>query len=180
MNFFGGEKMRKEIFSLLLIGIVISFVLVGCKENVSKNVPTVKKTTTATNEAVAQDKSTISMPDNIVYYNKGKESVIDKKEPKYNDVVNLTKERIKGIQDSYKYVVNFNDAKSEGSFLEFNYTAEQNFEYITVQGETRIISYKKIYFNIDVNNRIMQFEGGQGAVTVGPLSSPDKLINILK
>ena len=172
--------MRKRLFSLMLIGIVLSSVLVGCKENVSNNVPTVEQTTT--NQKVAQDKSTIPMPDNIVFYNKGKESVIDKKEPKYNDVVNLTKERIKGIQDVYKSVFNVNDLKSKGSLLEFNYTAVQTFEYVTSQGEKTIISYTKLYFNVDVNDRnniLMAFEGGLGVGPVGPLSSPDKLSIIL-
>lgn len=174
--------MRKRILSLMLIGIVISSVLVGCKENVSKNVLTVEQTTTVAKENVAQDKSTISIPDNIVFYNKGKESVIDKKEPKYNDVVNLTKERIKGIQGVYKSIFNVNDLKSKGSLLEFDYTAAQTFEYVTVEGKKEIISCKKLYFNVDVNDRdniLMAFEGGQGVGPVGPLSSPDKIINIL-
>jgi len=174
--------MRKGILSLLLIGIVISSVLVGCKENVPKNVPTVEQTTNATKEKVLQDKSTISMPDNIVFYNKGKESVIDKKEPKYNDVVNLTKERIKGIQGIYKSVIDINGLKSKGSLLEFDYTAAQTFEYVTAQGKKEIMSYTKLYFNVDVTDRdniLMAFEGGQGVGPVGPLSSPDKLINIL-
>lgn len=181
-GFFGGYNMKKGILSLMLIGIVISSVLVGCNANVSKDVPTVEQTTTATNEKIAQDKGTIPMPDNIVFYNKGNESVIDKKEPKYYDVINLTKERIKGIQDVYKSAINLNDLKGKGSLLEFNYTDVQNFEYVTVQGDKRIISYKKLYFNVAVNDRsniLMAFEGGQGVGPVGPLSSPDKLINIL-
>ena len=175
--------MRKKIFSLLLVGIVISSVLVGCKENVSNNVPTLEKTTIATNETVAQDKSTISMPDNIIYYNKGKTSAIDKKEPKYNDVVNLTKERMKGIRDVYKSIIDINGLKSKGGLLEFNYTDTQTLEYVSSQGEKTIISYTKLYFNLDVNdntNILMAFQGGQGVGPIGPLSSPDKLINILK
>lgn len=166
----------------MMIGIVISSVLVGCKENVSNKVPTVEQTTAATNETVAQDKSTIPMPDKIIFYNKGKEFVIENKEPKYNDVVNLSKERIKGIQGVYKSAINLNDLKSKGSLLEFDYTAAQTFEYVRAQGKKEIISYTKLYFNVDVNDRnniLMAFEGGQGVGPVGPLSSPDKLINIL-
>ncbi len=159
---------------------MISSVLVGCKENVSNNVPTVEQTTT--NQKVAQDKSTIPIPDNIIFYNKGKESVIDKKDSKYNDVVNLTKERIKGIRGIYKSIIDINGLKSKGSLLEFNYTAAQTFEYVTTQGEKTIISYTKLYFNVDVNdsqNIFMDFEGGQGHAPIGPLSSPDKLSIIL-
>lgn len=176
--------MKKRILSLMLIGIVISSVLVGCKENVSTNVPA-EQTTTATKKNVAQDKSTIAIPDNIVFYNKGKVFVIDKKEPKYNDVVNLTKERIKGIHGEYESMFIINDAKNKGSLLEFDYTDGHNFKFITMQGETRIIYYKKLYFNVDVNDRseiIMVLDDGQGLLGVGPagpLTSPDKLINIL-
>ena len=46
--------MRKRILSLMLIGIVISSILVSCKENVSKNVPTVEQTTTATNQKFSE------------------------------------------------------------------------------------------------------------------------------
>jgi hypothetical protein len=172
--------MRKRLLRLMLIGIVLSSVLVGCKENVSNNVPTVEQTTT--NQKVTQDTSTIPIPDKIIFYNKGKESVIDKKDSKYNEVVNLTKERIKGIQDVYKSFIDINGLKSKGSLLEFNYTAAQTFEYVTAQGKKEIISYTKLYFDVDVNDReniLMAFEGGQGVGPVGPLSSPDKLINIL-
>lgn len=172
--------MKKIILIIMLISIVV-LSLAGCTEKISNDATTGNKVdnTTTTNK-VTQDKSTIANPDSIIFYNEGKKIIISETDVKYTNIVKLTKGSIKEIKGQYKSIFNVEDLKSKGTLLELDYTNKNTLEYTSSSGDKEIITYTKLYFDLNKNADVslMSFEG-DGHAPMGPLSSIDELIDIL-
>ncbi|GKU30162.1 hypothetical protein [Clostridium folliculivorans] len=162
------------LYIILLLPIVLLLSSCTYKKSTSSN--------QSNNSNAEQIKTTkFSEPKEIIYYNNGQKTVINKEDEKFNGMVSATEKMIEGIKDQYGSTFPIGDLKNKGKLLEYDYSEKQVLEYTTSKGTKRTITYTKLYFDVnkgDSISNLMAFEG-EGYGPVGPLGSNDELLKLL-
>ncbi len=118
--------MKKFLNISIIIFILISFSLVGCK-NINKN----SSNNASEDTEISKNLKNIKVPDKIIFYNNNDTIEITKDSKKFNDIVTQVDFSLGGIKDSLKCEANFE---------------EENFIYNSSIGEEKEV-YNKIYIN---------------------------------
>ncbi|MBK1812827.1 hypothetical protein JHL18_19585 [Clostridium sp. YIM B02505] len=147
------------------------------------NAPTTPKVNTTTGTSDAED--LIKVPDKIVYYNKGKQTVIDKKNKKFDKIVKLVKARITSANDIYKTAISSRDIEKQeksNNVVEFIYTNKitMNWKYGKDNKSDLKLVYNTIVFPLDGQYSKMAIFTPTSAGPIGPLKDPKELLNYIK
>ena len=135
--------MKKFLNISIIIFILISFSLVGCK-NINENSSNTASEDTEISKSL--NLKNIKVPDKIIFYNNNDAKEITKDSKKFNDIVKQVDFSLGGIQDSLKCEVNF-EGEKKGKLLELDFSKEENFIYNSSIGEEKEV-YNKIYINL--------------------------------
>lgn len=173
--------MKKFLNISIIIFILISFSLVGCK-NINENSSNTASEDTEISKNL--DLKNIKVPDKIIFYNNNNAMEIPKDSKKFNDIVKQVDFSLSGIKDSLKCEMNFEEEK-KGKLLELDFSKEENFIYNSSIGEKKEV-YNKIYINLGLEkpNHLNEFcavsfskdDNNYGAL-FGPVLEYEKLIN---
>lgn len=147
------------------------------------NPPTAPKVNISTGTSDAED--LIKVPDKIVYYNKGKQTVIDKKNKKFDKIVKLVKARVTSANDIYKTAINSKDIEKQeksNNVVEFIYTSKitMNWKYGKDNKSDYKFVYNSIVFPLDGQYSKMAIFTPTSAGPIGPLKDPKELLNYIK
>lgn len=147
------------------------------------NAPTTPKVNTTTGTSDAED--LIKVPDKIVYYNKGKQTVIDKKNKKFDKIVKLVKARVTSANDIYKTSISSRDIEKQeksNNVVEFIYTSKitMNWKYGKDNKSDCKLVYNSIVFPLDGQYSKMAIFTPTSAGPIGPLKDAKELLNYIK
>lgn len=180
--------MKNRLISLLLIG-SLSLSLVGCNVNnpEGNSSNTTEESTKSRYEKLKENENQLATPDNIVFFNDGKEITLDSSDEKFNKIVELTKERLKTIEGHCQCafpVENKEDYSNyEGGILEFVYITPQEFSYSLGENQVASTSYEKALFllgeNETSNETMFLYNDDDTFRSFAPLSSPEDVRKLL-
>lgn len=184
--------MKNRLILLLLIG-SLGLALVGCNvnkpEGKSSNTSTTEESTKTRYERLKEKENQLATPDNIVFFNNGKEITLDSSDEKFNKIVELTKERLKTIEGKCQCafpVENKEDYSTyEGGVLEFVYLTPQEFSYSLGETQVASASYEKVLFLLgenEISNETMfLYDADDDTIfrSFAPLSSPEDVRKVL-
>ncbi|KLU58646.1 hypothetical protein CEB3_c46620 [Peptococcaceae bacterium CEB3] len=177
--------------------ICVIFLLVsGCNstsDSTGKKINTVKTQMNISSESEGKRIITknnaadlVKIPNKILYYHQGKSTVIPNNDPRFNNLINMTKARLDGSIDIYKSVITLSDVsaqKEKTDLLEFVY--DNNVEVFWkphANGQTQYqyrLVYNSLIFPLDGTRRdwliVLPIQNGP----LGPLKSPDELLKYL-
>ena len=171
--------------NIIFVLIFTLFFFYGCNINKKNDVNKNNSKEDINVSKVASINNTIAMPDSIIIYNHGKKIVIDKKDKKYNEIINQVKTSISKLSGRYKCILNIDLMKSKGILLELVYNNTQEIQCSNLE-DKEVIKYSNIYFNLESKGssqeetELVDFGDGKGAL--GPIIEKDnlnKLKNIL-
>ncbi|GKU23692.1 hypothetical protein [Clostridium folliculivorans] len=147
------------------------------------NAPTAPKVNTTTGTSDAED--LIKVPDKIVYFNKGKQTVIDKKNKKFDKIVKLVRARVTSANDIYKTSMTSREIEKQeksNNVVEFIYTSKvtMNWKYGKDNKSDCKLVYNSIVFPLDGQYSKMAIFTPTSAGPIGPLKDPKELLNYIK
>lgn len=161
--------------TIIFITIISMFLLSSCiakKDN--KNIQST--------DATKEDETIIATPDNIIFYNKGKEFTINKQDKKYEKIIEQARNSMKKIDDRFKCILNPQQQKKSGVLLEFDYNENHNFKLKSSKNEDTIV-YSRVYFDLDLKklseNEPVLVDFGDEKGSLGPIVEGENLLKLL-
>lgn len=154
-------------------------ILSGCSSGTTMNKNSnMKEGNTITTERAAD---LIAVPDQIIYYHQGKETIIDKDNIKFQNIMSMTINRADNVKDIYKRAISNSDIetlKQHNDVLEFSYSKEVEASWRPPHVTTDFqytFKYNTILFPLSGEwNKFMIFLPIQNG-PLGPMGSADEL-----
>lgn len=172
----------KTFISVFLIS-SLGLSLISCNINTPEET---SDTTKTRYEKLKENENQLATPDNITYFNNGKELILDSSDERFNKIVELTNERLKTIKGQCKSalpVENKEDFSNyEGEILEFSYLNSQVFSYPLEGNQVAFISYTNALFLLgetESSNETLFLSNDTYLYSYPSLSSPEDIRKIL-
>lgn len=126
----------------------------------------------------------INIPEKIIYYHQGNQTIIDKNNDKFDKIVKLTKNRVSTVQDVSKLAFSQLDIealKQNNVVLEFIYAKDvsANWKYDTHLDFIYRFNYNSIVFPLTGKWNDMAFFLPTSPGPLIPLESKDELLELL-
>ena len=167
---------RKCIY---LISCLIIFILCGCNPRtmINKN-DNIKEENTIVTEHAAD---LITIPDKIIFYHQGKETLIDKDNTKFQKIVSMAVDRANTVKDISKMAISESDIgtlRQQNDVLEFSYSKEVEVNWrppnVTTDFQYKF-KYNSILFPLSGEwNKFMIFLPIQNG-PIGPMGPADEI-----
>jgi hypothetical protein len=134
--------------------------------------------------------STINTPDKIIVYKEGNQKEIEKENPNFNKIVELTNDRIDKknisvVKDGVDIDTFVKESMKNNLGIEFVYDEEQKMDISNKEG-FQPINYYRLYFNLksdrEYENECFQYGDKDAYIdsSRGPLKPSEDILNIIE